>query len=104
MNWWVIQACFLAFQEKTQGEKTQNSIKKTPNSRMKLKFSAFKSGEIEVNIGVKCFLPVLLKEKSMENIKKAKLILKIWIEAKTQAKTQEKTQNSRQKLKNSASH
>ena len=87
----------MAIKEKTQGEKTQNS-------RTKLKFSAFQSGEIDVNIGMKCFFTSTFKGKEYGKYQKGTINLnKKLLEAKTQAKP---FKNSRKnsKLKNSASH
>ena len=68
---------FFGHQRKNSRRNNSKLKEKTQNSRTKLKFSAFKSGEIEVNIGMKCFFTSTFKGKTMENIKKAQLIFKI---------------------------
>ena len=80
------QACFLAIKEKTQGEKTQNSRKKLKTQEQNSNFRHLRVEKLKWILEWNVSLPVLLKEKTMENIKKAQLILTIWIEAKTQAK------------------
>ena len=87
------QACFLAIKEKTQ------------NSRTKLKFSAFKSGEIEVNIGMKCFFTSTFKGKdygkyqkgttNLRNMNRSQNSSKTFQKLKKKLKTQGKNSRNR---------
>ena len=69
------QACFLVIKEKTQ------------NSRKKLKFSAFKSGEIEGNIEMKCFFTSTFKGKDYGKYKKGTINLKNMNRSQNSSKT-----------------
>ena len=65
-------------------------MEKTQNSRTKLKFSAFKSGEIEVNIGMKCFFTSTFKGKEHGKYQKGTINLKSMERSQNLSKTFQK--------------
>ena len=84
---WYMSGLFFGHQRKNSRRKNSKLKEKTQNSRTKLKFSAFKSGEIEVNIGMKCFFTSTLKGKDYGKYQKGTINLKNMNRSQNSSKT-----------------
>ena len=78
---------FFGHQRKNSRRKNSKLKEKTQNSRTKLKFSAFKSGETEVNIGMECFFTSTFKGKDYGKYQKGTINLNNMNRSQNSSKT-----------------